>query len=62
MDGFEPKWTVLSQTGRSFDPKWTVQDDSGRSFEPKWIIRLKVDRPLDESKWTVQKCKSGGEN
>ena len=38
LDGLEPKWTALSQNGRSLEPKWTVPDKSGRSFELKWKV------------------------
>ena len=35
VDSFEPKWTVIDQSGRSFDYKWMIQE----------FWRLKVDRP-----------------
>ena len=32
VNGLEPKWTVIDESGRSFELKWTVPGQSGLSF------------------------------
>ena len=52
VDGLEPKWTVMDESGRSFELNWTVMGRNGRS---RW---KKVDGPK-VAKLTAQKSQSG---